>query len=93
MPEVSAALARVQLGKLDEIVRARRRIASLYDEGLAELERKGTLRVVRPRAPQCVSALPRPSPYTGRPTRHRAPQLRDVKAIQLEYENLHLPQL
>ena len=56
MPEVSAALARAQLGKLNEIVCARRRIAGLYDVGLAELERHGTLRVVRPNAPQHVTA-------------------------------------
>ena len=56
MPDLSAALARVQLGKLDKIVRARRQVAHLYDEGLAELERRGVLRVVRPTTMQPVSA-------------------------------------
>ena len=48
MPELSAALARVQLGKLDRILDARRRIAALYDGGLTELERRGDIRIVRP---------------------------------------------
>ena len=48
MPELSAALVRVQLGKLDRILDARRRIAAQYDTGLAELERKGDVRIVRP---------------------------------------------
>ena len=56
MPEMSAAVARVQLGKLDQILRARRQIASLYDQGLAELERQSKIRVVRPVGQQCVSS-------------------------------------
>ena len=48
MPEISAAIARVQLDKLSEILSTRRRIAELYDSGLAALERGGALRVVRP---------------------------------------------
>jgi dTDP-4-amino-4,6-dideoxygalactose transaminase len=47
LPEISAALARVQLDKLEEITRRRRDIAARYDAGLAELESRGELRVVR----------------------------------------------
>ena len=56
MPEVSAALARVQLGKIDDILCARRRIAGLYDERLAELERQGAVRIARPTATRRLSA-------------------------------------
>lgn len=49
MPEMNAALARVQLAKLDEITRRRRRIAGLYDAALEPLEEEGSLRIVRPR--------------------------------------------
>ena len=48
LPEVSAAIARVQLRKLDRIVRERTRIAELYDAALTELERTGQVEVVRP---------------------------------------------
>ena len=48
MPEISAAIARVQFDKLSEILSTRRKIAELYDSGLAVLEREGSLRVVRP---------------------------------------------
>lgn len=47
LPELSAALAVVQLGKLDEILAARRRVAAAYDDRLAELERRERLRIVR----------------------------------------------
>ena len=48
MPEISAAIARVQFDKLSEILSTRRKFAELYDSGLAVLEREGSLRVVRP---------------------------------------------
>jgi dTDP-4-amino-4,6-dideoxygalactose transaminase len=48
MPELSAAIARVQLGKMDRILEERRRVASLYDSELAELERERRLAIVRP---------------------------------------------
>jgi dTDP-4-amino-4,6-dideoxygalactose transaminase len=48
MPELSAALLRVQLAKIDAILDARRGVASLYDAGLADLEREGKITVVRP---------------------------------------------
>jgi dTDP-4-amino-4,6-dideoxygalactose transaminase len=47
MPELSAAVARAQLAKLDRIQEARRRVAQQYDDALAGLERAGRLRVVR----------------------------------------------
>lgn len=47
LPELGAALALAQLAKLDEITRRRRRLAAAYESGLAELERRGELRVVR----------------------------------------------
>jgi dTDP-4-amino-4,6-dideoxygalactose transaminase len=49
MPELSAALLRVQIAKFDRILTERRRVARLYDEGFADLEREGRLAVVRPR--------------------------------------------
>lgn len=51
LPEMSAALARVQLAKLDRINRARRHVARLYDAALADLERDGRLSVVRAPGP------------------------------------------
>jgi dTDP-4-amino-4,6-dideoxygalactose transaminase len=48
MPELSAAIARVQLAKIDAITEARRRIAAAYDAALADLERDARLAVVRP---------------------------------------------
>jgi dTDP-4-amino-4,6-dideoxygalactose transaminase len=48
LPELSAAIARVQLGKMDRILEERRRIAGLYDSELSCLERDGRLAVVRP---------------------------------------------
>ena len=48
MPELTAAIARVQLGKFDRILEERRRVAGLYDEGLLDLEREGRIAVVRP---------------------------------------------
>lgn len=50
MPEIAAAIARVQLAKFDRILDERRRVARLYDAGLADLERAGRLRIVRPTA-------------------------------------------
>jgi dTDP-4-amino-4,6-dideoxygalactose transaminase len=49
MPELSAAVARVQLAKADRILQERRRVAALYDERMADLEREGLATVVRPR--------------------------------------------
>jgi dTDP-4-amino-4,6-dideoxygalactose transaminase len=48
MPELSAAVARAQLARYDAILEARRHAARLYDEGLADVERAGRLRIVRP---------------------------------------------
>jgi dTDP-4-amino-4,6-dideoxygalactose transaminase len=48
MPELSAALARVQLAKLDRIQEERRRVARRYDEELGDLARQGALSIVRP---------------------------------------------
>ena len=56
LPEVSAALARVQLGKLERILEERRRIVQLYDDGLAESESEGALRIVRSAAENGVSS-------------------------------------
>jgi len=47
LPELSAAIARVQLAKVNLIIEARRRIAKSYDAALADLERNGRLTVVR----------------------------------------------
>jgi len=47
LPELGAALARAQLAKLDAITRRRREIAARYAGGLADLERRGELRLVR----------------------------------------------
>jgi dTDP-4-amino-4,6-dideoxygalactose transaminase len=55
MPELSAALARAQLRKLDRILAERRMVAGLYDQGLADLEREGRLHIVRP-APGTTSS-------------------------------------
>jgi len=46
MPELSAAIARVQLGKMDRILEERRRVARLYDNELSGLEREGRLSIV-----------------------------------------------
>ncbi len=48
LPELLAAIVRVQLTKLDEIVSRRRRIAEWYDESFADLEQAGLLKIVRP---------------------------------------------
>lgn len=48
MPELSAALARVQLAKSDRIQEERRRVAQRYDEELDDLVRQGRLSIVRP---------------------------------------------
>ena len=48
MPEISAAILRVQLRKFDRILAERTRVARLYDEGLADLEREHRIAVVRP---------------------------------------------
>jgi dTDP-4-amino-4,6-dideoxygalactose transaminase len=48
MPEISAAIARVQLSKFAHILDDRRRVAALYDQGLADLDRDGRVRIVRP---------------------------------------------
>ncbi len=48
LPELSAAIARVQLGKMDRILEERCRVARLYDNELFELEREGRLAIVRP---------------------------------------------
>jgi dTDP-4-amino-4,6-dideoxygalactose transaminase len=48
LPELGAALARTQLAKFDRILDERRRVAGLYDQALAEAERRGLLTVVRP---------------------------------------------
>ena len=48
LPEVSAAIARVQLRKLDGILKERQRVVRCYEDGLADAERRGSLRVVRP---------------------------------------------
>jgi dTDP-4-amino-4,6-dideoxygalactose transaminase len=55
MPELSAAILRVQLAKCERILAERRRVARMYDEGLADLERAGRIAVVRPVGP-CVSS-------------------------------------
>jgi dTDP-4-amino-4,6-dideoxygalactose transaminase len=47
LPELSAAIARVQLAKLEEILSARRRIAGWYDQSFADVERQGEARIVR----------------------------------------------
>lgn len=47
MPELSAAIARVQLRKLEQIGQERHRVAALYDDGFGDAERHGSLRVVR----------------------------------------------
>lgn len=47
LPDMSAALARTQLARLDCILDERRRVASRYDEALADLEREGRLQIVR----------------------------------------------
>jgi dTDP-4-amino-4,6-dideoxygalactose transaminase len=49
MPELSAAVARAQLAKADGILEERRRVAALYGERMADLERDGLVTVVRPR--------------------------------------------
>ncbi|MGE3518581.1 MAG: DegT/DnrJ/EryC1/StrS family aminotransferase, partial [Vicinamibacterales bacterium] len=48
MPELSAAIARVQLTKFDRILDARQRLARLYDEQLHDLDRERRIRIVRP---------------------------------------------
>jgi dTDP-4-amino-4,6-dideoxygalactose transaminase len=48
MPELSAALARVQLAKFGRIQEERRRVAQRYDEALDDLVREGRLSIVRP---------------------------------------------
>jgi dTDP-4-amino-4,6-dideoxygalactose transaminase len=48
MPELSAAIARVQLGKMVRILEERRRVAELYDREFYELEHDGRLAIVRP---------------------------------------------
>jgi dTDP-4-amino-4,6-dideoxygalactose transaminase len=48
LSEVSAAITRVQLAKLDEIFLRRRRIAVWYDQAFADLEKTGLLKIVRP---------------------------------------------
>jgi dTDP-4-amino-4,6-dideoxygalactose transaminase len=48
MPELSAAIARVQLGKMDRILEERSRVARVYDLELSGLEREGRLTIVRP---------------------------------------------
>lgn len=48
LPELSAAIARVQLSKLDRILALRRNIADSYDERLSSLERSERIRIVRP---------------------------------------------
>lgn len=52
LPELSAAIVRVQLAKLDEITSRRRAVATCYDEKLVELEKRGDIRIVRPREGQ-----------------------------------------
>jgi dTDP-4-amino-4,6-dideoxygalactose transaminase len=47
LPELSAAVARVQLAKFDQILADRRRVASRYDTRLDDLERAGRITVVR----------------------------------------------
>jgi dTDP-4-amino-4,6-dideoxygalactose transaminase len=47
LPELSAALARTQLARLDRILEARRRVARQYDAALADLDRSGRLQIVR----------------------------------------------
>lgn len=51
LPELAAALARTQLARFDRILDERRRVARLYDEALARLEREERLKVVRPAGP------------------------------------------
>ena len=41
LPELSAAIARVQVAKLEEILAARRRLAAWYDQLFADVERQG----------------------------------------------------
>jgi dTDP-4-amino-4,6-dideoxygalactose transaminase len=48
LPELSAAIVRVQLGKIDRILEDRRRIAGVYDDELSDLEREGRLTIVHP---------------------------------------------
>jgi dTDP-4-amino-4,6-dideoxygalactose transaminase len=47
MPEIAAAIARVQMAKFDRILEERRRVARLYDDGLSDLERAHRLSIVR----------------------------------------------
>ena len=47
LPELSAALARTQLARLDRILEERCSVASRYDAALAGLERNGRLQIVR----------------------------------------------
>lgn len=47
LPELSAALARAQLARLDCILEQRRWVASRYDAALADLARDGRLEIVR----------------------------------------------
>ena len=55
MPELSAALARVQLAKFDRIQEERGRVARRYDENLEDLVADGRLSVVRPGEAACSS--------------------------------------
>jgi dTDP-4-amino-4,6-dideoxygalactose transaminase len=48
LPELAAALARTQLARFDQILAERRRVASIYDAALSDLERAHRLQVVRP---------------------------------------------
>ena len=58
LPELSAAIARVQLGKMDRILEERCRVARLYDTELFELEREGRLAIVRPTCAKASAGKP-----------------------------------
>jgi dTDP-4-amino-4,6-dideoxygalactose transaminase len=51
MPELSAAILRVQVRKFERILAERQRVARIYDDGLTDLEREGRVAVVRPLGP------------------------------------------
>lgn len=55
MPELSAAIVRVQLSKISKIIKRRQNIASFYDRALCDMEAAGRIKIVKPVRDVCSS--------------------------------------